>query len=326
MSCIDSSPIPPPRLLVAPTKNDVAWTLNQTILTIAQHALQQHGRFIIALSGGSLPEFLSDLPHAFEVSKVDPQWQLWHVVLADERCVPLDHEDSNLRAIQEQFVQHTSIPPSQVYGMDPSLLTAFLSSSSTPSSSSSENVILAINDIAKDYETRLRQVLDMGNADHPYEVDKSSVRLSSLLDLAVLGFGPDGHTCSLFPHHELLNETNRWVAPIIDSPKPPPYRITLTLPMLNSHTRHVIVCGAGDSKQDVVATVFAEIKKKSTSLDAISATSSISVAPQPYDVTMVSPPPLPCAMIQPLESLTWIIDADALGNSNSSNNHNETNE
>jgi 6-phosphogluconolactonase len=76
--------------------------------------------------------------------------------------------------------------------------------------------------MAKDYESTLERVFNASvGKDKPPS-----------FDLILLGMGPDGHTCSLFPGHSLLKEIGSWVASISDSPKPPPCRITLTFVFL----------------------------------------------------------------------------------------------
>src|SRR5260370_2116677 len=71
------------------------------------------------------------------------------------------------------------------------------------------------------------------------------------LDVVLLGVGEDGHTASLFPGHPAVDAPGFAVG-IRDAPKPPPQRVTLTLPVLQS-ARRVIILATGAGKADAVA-------------------------------------------------------------------------
>ena len=150
------------------------------------------------------------------------------------------------------------------------------------------------------------------------------------IDCVLLGFGPDGHTCSLFPNHPLLhNDELRFVAHIDDSPKPPMSRITLTLPVLNKYSRHIIFCGTGSSKQPILDAVFKKQNKdgfvqyaKVDNFTFLHLGVNYNWSFPQYDkaiVEMVNPTPLfPCGMVRPEEEecgnndrLVWIVDNDA---------------
>jgi 6-phosphogluconolactonase len=89
---------------------------------------------------------------------------------------------------------------------------------------------------------------DLEKAARAYEADLvSALGTPPRLDLALLGVGPDGHVCSLFPGHPLLRERTRRVAAIEDAPKPPPRRLTLTLPALWD-TELLVVAALGETK------------------------------------------------------------------------------
>jgi 6-phosphogluconolactonase len=83
-------------------------------------------------------------------------------------------------------------------------------------------------------------------------------------DVIHLGMGPDGHICSLFPGHRLLQETQRTVGWLDDSPKPPPRRVTLTMPVL-AKARALWFLVMGEAKADAVR---AALKDPSSQLPA----------------------------------------------------------
>ena len=278
------------RLIISSSKSTLPSLLHSVIASTCSTALASRNVFTIALSGGSLPAFLSSLPDSFTKAGVDPNFDKWHVILADERCVPSSgsgSDDSNMRACKEKFLNEVGIPSGQIYGIDESLL------NDTDAESTDK--------IASAYENNaLKPVLG---------------KCGGMLDLALLGFGPDGHTCSLFPNHSLLDEETQLVAGIVDSPKPPPRRITLTLPVLNEMTRSVIFCGAGGSKGAILKAVFdpsyaAIIVAKE---DAIGNEDGMRVA-------YADPAPYPCGMVRPgtctgaenKVSVTWVVDKEAV--------------
>ncbi|KAI6045145.1 hypothetical protein EDC04DRAFT_2865606 [Pisolithus marmoratus] len=152
------------------------------------------------------------------IGNPDVKWNKWQVFYADERVVPLDHPDSNHHLCMNELFQHVPIPPANIHTLDPELLDD-------------------LEELSDAYEKELIREF----------AQKDSCPLPRV--------GEDGHTCSLFPGHELLAEEDRWVAYVEDSPKPPPRRITLTYPVLNHATRVAFVA-AGKGKADVLSTIL----------------------------------------------------------------------
>ena len=100
------------------------------------------------------------------------------------------------------------------------------------------------------------ECVDVAAAARDYRAQVESVALTRRLELVILSIGPDGHIASLFPGHRLLRESAAAVVEITDSPKPPPQRVTWTLPLINCAKR-VWLIAAGTEKDSMVQRVIA---------------------------------------------------------------------
>ncbi|OJT12594.1 hypothetical protein TRAPUB_10835 [Trametes pubescens] len=214
-----------PVLHTFPGIGELQTALANFIVRAQKESIEKKGRFTVAISGGSLPQQLAGL-----VDNPAVKWDKWQVFYADERVVPLDHEDSNHALNTRELFSKVPIPASHIHTIDPALADD-------------------LEELADAYEKELIREFAM----------KDSARFP-IFDLILLGIGPDGHTCSLFPGHALLSEEDRWVAYIEDSPKPPPRRVTLTLPVLNHAARIAFVVSNG-AKADVLHTILDEPEK-----------------------------------------------------------------
>jgi len=143
-------------------------------------------------------------------------WAAVDVFWADERSVPPTDPQSNYRSARETLLDRVPIPADRIHRI------------------AGELDPLAAADA---YEVELRRV----------------VGADGRFDLILLGIGADGHTASLFPRHQALTETERWIVPV-HAPAEPPWRITMTLPLIHA-ARHVLFLVTGAEKAQAVQAV-----------------------------------------------------------------------
>lgn len=174
---------------------------------LTNRAIAEKGRFTVALAGGNTPRAIYQLLAANYRERID--WRRVHFFWGDERYVPSHDSDSNYRMVRESLFDHVPILAENVHRMP----TEFIQPETA----------------AQNYEKTLQ---DFWPASLPH------------FDLIQLGLGPDGHIVSLFPNSPLLQEELRLVVVVTDSPKPPPTRLTLTLPVINQAAQvHFFVTG-----------------------------------------------------------------------------------
>ncbi len=187
----------------------------------AQAAAAARGRLAAALSGGETPRALYHALARQQFAQKVP-WRRVHLYWSDERCVPPGDPASNYGMAHEAFIKHVPIAAANVHRMQ---------GEREPEAAA----------LAYDEELRALAKLERPASDVP------------VFDLVLLGLGRDGHTASLFPHSPALDEEDRFCV-ATEAPGGSP-RLTLTLPVINS-ARRVMVMASGADKAGMVAEVF----------------------------------------------------------------------
>jgi 6-phosphogluconolactonase len=183
------------------------------IIARLRSALAARRRATIMLAGGSTP---TPVYRALVQSeRID--WANVHFFWGDERPVPADHPESNFRMARETLLEPLGIPPD-----DPRVHR--FRTEGTPA------------EAAAVYEQNLRRFFDVPRGESP------------VFDVVLLGMGSDGHTASLFPNTEALEEQEH-LAMANPVPALSSARLTVTYPLLNA-ARAVLVLVRGEDKAE----------------------------------------------------------------------------
>ena len=191
---------------VSPDPAALACVAARLFTDAAIKAVQSRGQVRIAISGGTTPkamfQLLADPAQPFLTAVPWSKLQLYWV---DERCVPPTDAESNYRMTNEAMLSKIPLPADHIHRIEGEL----------------DPEVAAAR-----YESTIRNSFKLEGAETP------------TFDLILLGMGDDGHTASLFPHTEALdNLTNIAIANHV--PQKDTWRITLTSPVLKIGRAHV---------------------------------------------------------------------------------------
>lgn len=190
----------------------------ERIAQVIHDAVEERGVAHVALPGGTTPRRTYEI-----LAPLGLDWPRVVLWLGDERIVPIGDPDRNATLVREALVE-------RVAGDPPALRE--VRSGTLP------------DDAAEAYEAAIRAEVPVGGTGIPE------------LDLAILGLGEDGHTASLFPGRSEVDELDRLVVPVFDAPKPPPNRVTMTLPLLGA-ARSLLMIATGAAKAPALAELLA---------------------------------------------------------------------
>jgi 6-phosphogluconolactonase len=203
-----------------PDSDALVAAAGERLIGVIESAAAARGQALIVLTGGGNGNRL--LRYLRERSgRVD--WAKVHLFWGDERYVTETDGERNDKQAREALLDHIEIPSRNVHPM--------------PASDGEFG-----NDLgaaALGYEQVLAANAEPGQP-------------APVFDVHLLGVGPEGHVNSLFPDTPAVREKTRLVVGVEDSPKPPPTRITLTLPAIQ-RSREVWLMVSGGEKAEAVA-------------------------------------------------------------------------
>jgi 6-phosphogluconolactonase len=194
------------------------------LVTRMVDAQAARGRAQVVLTGGGVgTATLKALAGSPARDAVD--WAAVDVWWGDERFLPSGNPDRNETQARDALLDHVPVDPARVHPM-PAV--------GDPWGDDVDAAAAAYAD-----ELRARALPE----------DRLGV---PTFDVLMLGVGPDGHVASLFPEHPALYAADRTVVGVRGSPKPPPVRISLTMPVIRSASE-VWLLAAGSEKATAVA-------------------------------------------------------------------------
>jgi 6-phosphogluconolactonase len=188
-----------------------------------QRSIAVHDKFTVALSGGNTPKRFLELLATPEFSN-NINWKKVIIFFSDERYVPHSDAERNFNMASKALLDHIAIPHKNIFAIPVS---------STP-----------VKDAAI-YEASVKKI----TGDTKF-----------VFDLILLGMGADGHTASLFPGTEILNEKKRLVKEVFLKEKNI-YRISFTFPLIN-RAKQILILVSGKEKAAALKKVISKRKTK----------------------------------------------------------------
>ena len=198
--------------------DEVCDALAAWIVTLINKTMEAKEKFTWALSGGETPKKLYQKLAAQSFNE-KIKWDRVHIFWGDERVVPFDDELNNAKMAYDNLLSKVNIPSGQVH----KIWTDITSEES-----------------AKQYEKILHQYFD----------DKQTT-----FDLTLLGMGEDGHTLSLFPGSEILDDQQSWVSAVHSKEKGE--RITL-MPSVINRSSAIVFLVTGEKKEKLLQQILEE--------------------------------------------------------------------